>query len=162
VRLIGFISVAAMVAAAQTASAQSAQKEPAVHELIASPSTVHRDYFDASFKPVLTIDSGDIVRLKTASGNPRYFESLGVPRAEIPGELFGIFYGVDNDEPGDHTLNGPIMVRGAEPGDTIEIRIRSVDVWLPLAHQAFLPNMGLLPDEFPYQKDRALRVDLKA
>ncbi len=158
-RVIGIISIVGIVTATQGIEAQ---KEPTVHELTASPATVHRDYFDASLKPVLTIDSGDIVRLKTASGNPRYFESIGVPRAEIPGELFAVFDGVEGEEPGDHTLNGPISVRGAEPGDTVEIRIRSIEVWLPIAHQAFLPNMGLLPDEFPYHKDRVLWVDLKA
>jgi len=54
------------------------QAAPKVHELKASPSTVHRGFFDASLKPVLTIDSGDIVRLETATGNPRYFEKLGI------------------------------------------------------------------------------------
>src|SRR5260221_6593094 len=38
----------------------------------------------ASLKPVLTIDSGDVVRLWTTTGNPRYFESLGVPKEKIP------------------------------------------------------------------------------
>ena len=111
------------------------QAAPKVHELKASPSTVHRGFFDASLKPVLTIDSGDIVRLETATGNPRYFEKLGVPRDKIPAELYAVYEGVDNDGRGDHTLNGPIAVRGAEPGDTLEIRIRSVDVRLPIAGQ---------------------------
>src|SRR6476660_8984228 len=98
-----------------------AQRSPKVHELKASPSTVHRGFFDASLKPVLTIDSGDIVRLETATGNPRYFEKLGVPKDKIPAELYAVYEGVDNDGRGDHTLNGPIAVRGAEPGDTLEI-----------------------------------------
>ena len=34
-----------------------------VHELKASPTTVHRGFFDASLNPVLTIDSGDVVQL---------------------------------------------------------------------------------------------------
>ena len=51
----------------------SAQGSPKIHELKASPATVHRGFFDASLKPVLTIDSGDIVRLETATGNPRWF-----------------------------------------------------------------------------------------
>ena len=60
--------------------ATAAPAEEKVHELRASPSTVHRSFFDASLKPVLTIDSGDIVRLWTTTGNPRYFERLGVPK----------------------------------------------------------------------------------
>jgi acetamidase/formamidase len=136
------------------------QAAPKVHELKASPSTVHRGFFDASLKPVLTIDSGDIVRLETATGNPRYFEKLGVPKDKIPAELYAVYEGVDNDGRGDHTLNGPIAVRGAEPGDTLEIRIRSVDVRLPIAGQGFVPNRGQLPEDFPYEKNHVVWIDV--
>lgn len=141
-------------------AAATAQGSSAVHELKASPATVHRGFFDASLKPVLTIDSGDIVRLETASGNPRYFESLGVPKEKIPAELYEVYQGVEGTGRGDHTLNGPIAIRGAEPGDMLEIRIRSVDVRLPIAGQSFVPNRGLLPEEFPYEKARVLWIDL--
>ena len=137
-----------------------AQSSPKVHELKASPSTVHRGFFDASLKPVLTIDSGDIVRLETATGNPRYFEKLGVPKEKIPAELYAVYEGFDNDGRGDHTLNGPIAVRGAEPGDSLEIRIRSVDVRLPIAGQGFVPNRGQLPEEFPYEKQHVVWIDV--
>jgi hypothetical protein len=71
--------------------ATAAPAEEKVHELRASPGTVHRSFFDASLKPVLTIDSGDIVRLWTTTGNPRYFERLGVPKEKIPAELYAAF-----------------------------------------------------------------------
>ena len=138
----------------------SAQGSPKIHELKASPTTVHRGFFDASLKPVLTIDSGDVVRLETATGNPRWFEKLGVPKDKIPAELYEVFQGVEGDGRGDHTLNGPIAIRGAEPGDMLEIRIRSVDVRLPIAGQGFAPNRGLLPDEFPYEKGRVTWIDV--
>src|SRR5438093_12892857 len=138
-----------------------AQGSPKVHDLKASPQTVHRGFFDASLKPVLTIDSGDIVRLETATGNPRYFEKLGVPKEQIPAELYRVFEGVDDTRRWDHTLNGPIYVNQAEPGDMLEIRIRSVDLWLPIAGQSFVPNRGLLPEEFPYARDRVLWLDLE-
>jgi acetamidase/formamidase len=153
------ISIVGLLLLARPVTAQP-QSVPKVHELKASPSTVHRGFFDASLKPVLTIDSGDTVRLETASGNPRYFESLGVPRERIPAELYEAFRGVEGTGRGDHTLNGPIAVRGAEPGDMLEIRIRSVDVRLPIAGQSFVPNRGLLPDQFPYEKNRVLWIDL--
>ena len=137
-----------------------AQGPATIHELKASPATVHRDFFDASLKPVLTIDSGDIVRLETASGNPRWYEKLGVPKDKIPAELYAVFEGVEGDGRGDHTLNGPIAVRGAEPGDMLEIRIRSVDVRLPIAGQGFVPNRGMLPEEFPYAKGRVTWIDV--
>jgi acetamidase/formamidase len=155
---ITFVALCAgLLLAAAIAGAQSS---PKVHELKASPSTVHRGFFDASLKPVLTIDSGDIVRLETATGNPRYFEKLGVPKDKIPAELYAVYEGVDNDGRGDHTLNGPIAVRGAEPGDSLEIRIRSVDVRLPIAGQGFVPNRGQLPEDFPYAKDHVVWIDV--
>lgn len=134
---------------------------PATHELKASTTTVHRGFFDASLPPVLTIESGDFVKLETASGNPRYFENLGVPRAKIPAELYAVYEGVEGSGRGDHTLNGPIAVRGAEPGDVLEVRILSVEARLPIAGQGFRSGRGALPDEFPYPKDRVLWLDLK-
>ncbi len=137
-----------------------AQESPKVHELKATPATVHRNFFDATLKPVLTIESGDIVRLETATGNPRWFEDLGVPKEKIPAELYPIFDGVSADDRGDHTLNGPIAIRGAEPGDVIEVRIRSVDLRLPIGGQGFSPNSGTLPEEFPYEKNRVTWIDV--
>jgi len=141
--------VAACIGWFALSSVVTAQGPPKVHELKASVATVHRGFFDASLKPVVTIDSGDIVRLETASGNPRYFESIGVPKDKIPAELYAVFEGVEDTGRGDHTLNGPIAIRGAEPGDMLEIRIRAVEVRLPIAGQGFVPNRGLLPDDFP-------------
>src|ERR1700752_3885918 len=119
-----------------------AQSSPKVHELKASPATVHRGFFDASLKPVLTIDSGDIVRLWTTTGNPRYFESLGVPKEKSPAELYAAFAGAPGENRDDHTLDGPIAVQGAEPGDTVEIKIRSIELWLPIAEMSFRANRG--------------------
>jgi acetamidase/formamidase len=156
-RVRGVVACICLIALPSVATGQGS---PKVHELKASPATVHRGFFDASLKPVLTIDSGDTVRLETATGNPRYFEKLGVPKDKIPAELYAVYEGVEGTGRGDHTLNGPIAIRGAEPGDTLEIRIRAVDVRLPIAGQGFVPNRGLLPDEFPYAKDRVLWIDM--
>ena len=81
-------------------TAAMAQGEEKIHELRASPATVHRGFFDASLKPVLTIDSGDVVRLWTTTGNPRYFESLGVPKEKIPAKLYAAFEGRAGRGPG--------------------------------------------------------------
>src|SRR6185436_7984529 len=54
-----------------------------------------------------------------------------------------------------------IFVTGAAPGDMLEIRIRSIDLRLPIAGQGFVPNRGALPDQFPTGKDKVLWLDLK-
>ena len=146
------------LAAALICCAAAAQAET-VHELRASPTTVHRGFFDAALKPVLTIDSGDVVKLWTTTGNPRYFESLGVPKEKIPAELFAAFEGAPGEGRDDHTLDGPIAVRGAEQGDTVEIKIRAIDLWLPIAGMGFRAGRGSLPEEFPYSRDRVFFFD---
>lgn len=155
VALVAFAGLLALPGAAR------GQASPRVHELKASPATVHRGFFDAALPPVLTIDSGDTVRLETTTGNPRWFEQLGVPKDKIPAELYEMYKSVEGAGREDHTLSGPIAVRGAEPGDMLEIRIRSVDVRLPLAGQGFAPNRGLLPEDFPYAKGHVTWIDVE-
>ena len=148
---------AALVALGMLAGICNAQT---VHELKASPATVHRGFFDGTLKPVLQIESGDIVKLWTATGNPKYYEGLGVPKDKIPAELYAAYEGVKDDARGDQSLNGPIAVKGAEPGDTLEIRLRSIEVWLPLAAMSFRPNRSSLPEDFPYSRDKVIWMDL--
>ena len=135
--------------------------QPKVHVLEPGPKTVHISFFDASLPPVLEVDSGDIVRVKTASGHPRYYEDLGVPKERIPSELYSVYEGVEGSGRSDHTLTGPIYVKGAEPGDTLEVRFREIDLWLPIAGQGFVPARGVLPEEFPYAWNKVHFLDLE-
>lgn len=136
-----------------------AQEEMTVHELKATAETTHISFFDASLEPVLSINSGDFVKLETASVSPGYLQSQGVEKERIPPELFAAYEGRDFAERGDHTLSGPIFVNGAEPGDMLEIRIISVDLRLPVAGQGINPN--LFPDLFPNPTQRVHWLDLE-
>jgi acetamidase/formamidase len=145
------------IAIAATATAQNA---PKTHQLKATPQTTFYRFLDAATPPVLTINSGDIVKLETATGTPGYFERLGVPKDKIPAELYETFKGADDNARRDHTLTGPIFVAGAEPGDSIEIRLRAIELRLPIAGQGIGPNSGTLPGEFQ-QRDKVVFLDLK-
>jgi len=166
-RITGLLILVGLLAAASGCTRSSAATGEKTVELKATAKTVHQNFFDASLKPVLTINSGDIVRLETATGNPKYFEKHGVPKDKIPKELYTAFDGLPYDESGpdrgraDATLDGPIKVNGAEPGDVLEVRIRSVQVRLPIAAQSFVPDRGLLPEDFPYEKHRVLFPNLE-
>ena len=159
--LLGLLAIAS---ACTRGSTRAAEKTV---ELKATAKTVHQNFFDASLKPVLIINSGDIVRLETATGNPKYFERHGVPKDKIPQELYTAFEGLPYDESGpdrgraDSTLDGPIKVNGAEPGDVLEVRILSVQVRFPIAAQSFVPDRGLLTEDFPYEKHRVFFLDLE-
>ena len=142
------------------AASVAAQNSPKTYEIKATPATTFYRFLDAASPPALTINSGDIVKLETATGTPGYFERLGVPKDKIPAELYETFKGADDNARRDHTLTGPIFVNGAEPGDSIEIRLRAIDLRLPLGGQGIGPNGGTLPGEFQ-QRDKVITLDLK-
>ena len=47
------------------------------HRLDAGPDTVHWGFFDASLKPLVTVESGDTVVISTVSGTPESLPKSG-------------------------------------------------------------------------------------
>src|SRR2546421_5419182 len=99
-------------------TAQSAE-----YTLMPSPQTVHIGHFAANVKPVLTIDSGDIVTIETAAAmDASEIDQSGVvPTSAVPQYLRDIYREVMDRGPGPHILTGPIAVRGGMPGDVLEV-----------------------------------------
>src|SRR5271170_4670864 len=128
-------------------------------ELKATPKTIVWGYYSASAKPVLTIHSGDTVRVETVSGNPARLEAAGMPAAEIPEALRAIYRDVTDKGPGGHILTGPIYVDGAEPGDVLELRILKIELTAPFAYNSFRPGAGFLPDDFPFARTKIIPLD---
>lgn len=108
----------------------------------ATAETVHWGYFSKSLKPLVEVDSGDFVTIESLThhanddaermikGDPG-LESVylwtkdkknvnrrgaGPMDASVYGRGAGEGFGV-------HILTGPVYVRGAEPGDILEVRI---------------------------------------
>jgi acetamidase/formamidase len=73
--------------------------------------------------------------------------------------LRDIYSQVTNKGPGGHILNGPVYVEPAEPGDTLEVRIQKIDLAISYAYNAFGPNRGFLPEEFPYRRMKIIPLD---
>ena len=138
-------------ALAQT-SAQHGPKRTAHYHLPATAETVHWGYFSRSLKPQVEIDSGDYVTIETlthhanddaermVTGDPgaeSVFlwtrEKKGVARRGAGPEdtKFGPGGGL-----GVHICTGPVAIRGAEPGDVLEVRILDV-MPRPSANPAF-------------------------
>jgi acetamidase/formamidase len=130
------------------------------HELKLAPANVHWGYYDARLKPVLTIKSGESVRIETmvARGVER-LRLAGVETSEIPSSLMAVESAVRERGPGAHPLTGPIFVTGAAPGDVLEVRIGRIDYLHPYGVVGFLPGGGTLPEDFPHAYLKLIRFD---
>jgi acetamidase/formamidase len=136
----------------------------AEHTLMPTPQTVHIGYFLAILKPVLSIESGDIVTLEsTASIVPSVVDASGVvPPSAVPQYQRDIYGTVQDRGPGPHVLTGPIEIKGAMPGDVLEIRILDVQLALDWGYNRQRPYTGTLPDEFPALWNRIIPINRSA
>ena len=116
----------------------------ATHEL--GSETVHYAW-DNALPPRLVIDSGDTVRLscRDAFDGAYHRESKEVVKRIARG----------------HPLTGPIAIRGARPGDVLQVDVLEL-VPGDFGVTVFAPDRGLLPEDFPepYLKVWDLRSDL--
>jgi acetamidase/formamidase len=137
----------------------------ATFDLPATPATVAWGHYQAGTKPALTIKSGDTVVIHTLLTNsPAGLEKAGVAPADVEQALRAVYDGVPASErgPGGHILTGPIAIEGAEPGDTLEVRIDKVELTIPYAYNAFRYGAGFLTDDFPYARMKIVPLDKKA
>ena len=135
--------------------------QAADHTLNASPATVVWGYYSAQAKSVLSIHSGDTVRMQTVStcGSPERLEKAGVPAGDIPQFYRDIYAKVTDKGPGGHILTGPVAIAEAEPDDVLEVRILKVDIESPYACNGFSAGRGFLPDDFPYSRFKIIPLD---
>jgi acetamidase/formamidase len=129
--------------------------------LPASPSTVVWGYYSAKAKPVLTVHSGDTVRIKTLStcGPTDRLKEEGVAAADIPSYNADIYREVTDKGPGGHILTGPVDIAEAEPGDVLEIQILKIDIDVPWACNGFGAGRGFLPNDYPYGRSKIIPLD---
>jgi len=124
------------------------------HTLGPTPATVHWGFLDAKIPPRLTIESGDTVTIDTVSGGLADVgdTSIMLPHhREICEKL--------KPSPGPHILTGPIAVRGAEPGDTLEVRINAIELTVDWGWNVIRPLRGTLPEDFPDFRCRVIPID---
>ena len=126
------------------------------HHLAASVETCHWGLFDAALAPVLRVQSGDRLTIDSVSGGPDALPPAGF---HVPRELFEIHARSARSLPG-HILTGPVFVEGAEPGDSLEVRILDVRLRQDWGYNLIRPLAGTLPDEFDAQ--RLINIPLDA
>src|SRR4051812_39442448 len=98
----------------------------ATHSLPASPATVRRGMFDASFPAALTVEPGDTVVLQSVSGGPLVMPPPGSGLA-TPKALADIL-AANLPSLGAHIITGPVPIAGAEPGDMLEVCIDAIEL----------------------------------
>src|SRR5271156_3294459 len=118
------------------------------HELHASPDTVHWGCFGASIPPVLRVQSGDHVTLHCVNGDERTLPAA--PFSVLPEQRD--IHAKCRQWPRGHILNGPIYVEGAEPGDTLEVRILDVKLRQDWGWNLIRPLAGTIPEDFPFTR----------
>jgi acetamidase/formamidase len=96
--------------------------DPAAFRLPAEPGTVHWGYFDQDLEPVLTVPSGAIISVEAITHH-----AGDAPDLLMDEPISRLFEKVTDRGPGPHILTGPIAVRGARPGDVLEVRILSLE-----------------------------------
>ena len=118
----------------------------AQHQLRASPQTVRIGVFDATFPPVMTIESGDRVVVQCVSGRDEVMppKNSGL---SVPAELSAIIAANPAMRAG-HIVTGPIAIAGAEPGDMLEVRIEKIEPGADWGYNVIRPLAGTLPEDF--------------
>ncbi len=129
-----------------------------LHRLNASPDTVHWGHFDAALSPALTIESGDTVTISSVSGLPGMLPAADSGLTIAP--ALAAIHGKVEPKLGPHICTGPIAIRGAKPGDTLEVRIKAVELHDNWGYNLIRPGMGALPDDFT--QERLIHIGLDA
>jgi acetamidase/formamidase len=108
------------------------------------PDNVHWGYFDARLPPRLTVDSGERVTISSVSGGP---DLMPAPPLKIPPALPAIHQKVPR-QLGPHILTGPVAIKGAKPGQVLQVDIEAIDVFYDWGYNSVRPLAGALPDDF--------------
>lgn len=123
------------------------------HHLDADVETVHWGFFDAHLPARIEVDSGDTITINTVSGWTDVADASAMTEAHrriVTTHKRGL---------GPHILTGPVAVRGALPGHTLEVRIKSIELTADWGWSLVLPLRGTLPEDFPKAEARIIPLD---
>ena len=119
---------------------------------------MHWGWFDAALPHVLTVASGDRVIIEALSGGPANLPGEGF---HVPPELLEVHAKSQRRLPG-HILTGPVGVKGAQPGDVLEVRILDVSLRQDWGYTVVRPLAGALPHDIEAFEQIIVRLDRAA
>ncbi|MGH7809081.1 MAG: acetamidase/formamidase family protein, partial [Candidatus Binatia bacterium] len=138
--------------------------------LRSTPETVLWGYIAANLPPALTVKPGHIVEIEalshqglTTNKDPEnFFRAYGIPTHEVLSDAKTVYAEVKRPKGASvHILTGPIYVEGAEPGDTLEVRVRDIKFRVPYGVNNTGPGKGVLPKLLNDATAKMIRIDLE-
>jgi acetamidase/formamidase len=126
-----------------------------MRRLEATARTVHFGFLDGSLAPVFEVDSGEEFWINTVSADPAH----DVPRDWIPEAIPEIFTDAVRGT-GPHILTGPVAVKGAKPGDVLQVDILEIRMTQPYGYNIVSPLKGMFGQEKPRQATTIIPIDL--
>lgn len=141
------------------------------HFVPSRPETVSWGWYPIDKEPVLTIQSGETVRINTLthagatqSEEPvGYLTGLGVPSDEIHQDVLDFWAsreGRPREGRSGHVITGPIYVEGAEPGDMLEIQILAIETRVPWGVNNTSSRGGVFSRSYPGFGDDDAELDI--
>ena len=155
--LVGLLLCAAVGLAPRAAAAQ--QAEPA-HRVPSTPENVVWGWYPIERPPVLTIRSGETVRIDTlthagttqAEEPVAFLGQFGVAPDEILPDVIA-FWRTRGDRPREgrsaHVITGPIYIEDAEPGDMLEVEILAIETRVPYGINNTSATSGVFAPAYP-------------
>ena len=155
---VGVVLAAACVLSAP--GAVRAQAPAPDHHVPSTPENVVWGWFPIDREPVLTVRSGDTVRVDTlshagatqAEDPERYLGQFGVAPEDVLQDVLDFWEsrsGRPREGRSGHVITGPIHVDGAEPGDTLEVQILALRTRVPYGINSTGPESGVFGPGYP-------------
>ena len=135
-------------------------KDGSDHFVPSRPGNLSWGWYPIDKEPVLTIRSGQTVRIDTLTHagatqdeNPvTYLTGLGIPREEILEDVLD-FWASRDERPREgrsgHVITGPIYIDGAEPGDMLEVQILDIETRVPWGINNTSATGGVFSSSYP-------------
>jgi acetamidase/formamidase len=140
------------------------------HLIRSVPENMVWGYFGADVPPVYRVKDGDVVEIQTVGAvgiskdDPEaFFKNNNLPLDDHAREIITILKTVKPEPSGirGHMLTGPIYIEGAEPGDTLEIRILDLPIRSTYGVNMVRPGGGGIPDAVTAPDSFIYRYDAK-
>jgi acetamidase/formamidase len=151
-----------------------AMEIPSDYHVPFTPENAIIGHYSATKKPVLTVSSGAVVRIDGGGGQrwadedpDTWLKANNIPATVATNQAIAETIKVLKETPraegikSGHLIVGPIFIKDAAPGDTLEVRILDVTPRIPYGSVGGRPGSGALGDIVPRPFNKIIPLDLK-